>query len=41
MHDPMRPSSHISQENCGSTTANYMVCLLLKEIVTGSFVRKE
>uniref|UniRef100_A0A8R1U201 PAN2-PAN3 deadenylation complex subunit PAN3 n=1 Tax=Onchocerca volvulus TaxID=6282 RepID=A0A8R1U201_ONCVO len=24
MHDPMRPSSHISQENCGSTTANYM-----------------
>ncbi|KAM3723478.1 PAN2-PAN3 deadenylation complex subunit [Dirofilaria immitis] len=24
MHDPMRPSSHISQENCGPTTANYM-----------------
>ncbi|KAK6101600.1 hypothetical protein QQG55_5220 [Brugia pahangi] len=24
IHDPMRPSSHISQENCGSTTANYM-----------------
>uniref|UniRef100_A0A915PZS7 PAN2-PAN3 deadenylation complex subunit PAN3 n=1 Tax=Setaria digitata TaxID=48799 RepID=A0A915PZS7_9BILA len=24
MHDPMRPSSHISQENCGTTTTNYM-----------------
>uniref|UniRef100_A0A0R3RFT7 PAN2-PAN3 deadenylation complex subunit PAN3 n=1 Tax=Elaeophora elaphi TaxID=1147741 RepID=A0A0R3RFT7_9BILA len=24
MHDPMRPSSHISQESCGSAPANYM-----------------
>ncbi|KAL4003096.1 hypothetical protein ACH3XW_6200 [Acanthocheilonema viteae] len=24
MHDPLKPSSHISQESCGSTTASYM-----------------